>query len=337
MTIFGWDMSHFDAPSIGTAVGEGISFITHKAGGDQADPELAVWWSGVKDDAIAGRVLAGAYWVLYPGSPVARADAFLARLDAACPGWRNLPFILQADCEKWNGDPGTVPSRLDIQAFCARLQFRMPKLKPIVYAPKWVYGDSLIGLGCPLWASSYVSGAGPFRSLYPGDGSPKWGSYSGRVPAILQYSSSAVIGGQTTCDANAYRGTLAQLQALVAPGWETDVTPDDVNTLFNTDGIITAPPNSQNDGFWTGGQFFRNGYNEAKAAHAAADEANTALAALATQVTAIQTALAGLTPALLGALVPAVVAALPPGVTVTEAQLATALVDALKQMAAGAA
>lgn len=231
MTIFGWDMSHFDAPRIAGAVAEGISFVTHKAGGDRTDPELAAWWSAVRG-IDPGRLLLGAYWVLLPGDPAGRADAFLSRLDAACPGWRDRPFLLQADCEKWRGDARTVPSKAEIAAFCDRLAARMPRLRPVVYAPKWVYGNGLAGLRYPLWASSYVDGAGPFRGLYPGDSSSRWTPYSGQTPAILQYTSSAVIGGQSTSDANAYRGTLAQLVALVAPGWtEDDVTPEDIGRI----------------------------------------------------------------------------------------------------------
>ena len=232
MTIFGWDMSHFDAPGIGAAVAEGISFLTHKAGGDKDDPEVGSWWRGVRG-LDPDRVLLGAYWVLYPGNPTGRADAFLARLDATCPGWRDRPFLLQVDCEKWNGDPATVPDRAEIQAFCARLAARMPRLRPVVYAPKWVYGDALKGLSYPLWASSYVSGSGGFAALYPGDGSSRWAAYSGQQPAILQYSSSATIGGQSTSDANAYRGTLAELIALAAPGWSTDMdlTPENLKAI----------------------------------------------------------------------------------------------------------
>lgn len=234
MTIYGWDMSHFDAPSIGDAVDEGFAFITHKAGGDKDDAEIGAWWSGVK--GLGGEVLLGAYWVLYPGSPTARADAFLSRLDDRCPGWRLRPFILQVDCEKWGGDAGTVPPRADIKAFCDRLHAKMPKLKPIVYAPEWVYHDSLTGLGYPLWASAYVTGSGTASALYAkagGDSSSRWDAYSGQTPAVLQFTSSAVIAGQTTCDANAFRGTLAELTALVAPGWEIDMalTQDDFDKI----------------------------------------------------------------------------------------------------------
>jgi hypothetical protein len=232
MTIHGWDMSHFDAVSIGSAVSEGISFVTHKAGGDKRDDEFGAWWNGVKNipdpywdeatQSVKG-LLKGAYWVLYPGRPVGRANDFIADLDARAPGWRDGPFILQVDCEKWNNDPSTVPSPTDIGAFCDRLMTLAPKLQPIGYVPEWVYGDTLTGLRCPLWASRYVTGSGSFRSLYPGDSSGKWSAYSGQTPAILQYTSSATIGGQTTCDANAFRGTMVELMALLTPGWEIEM------------------------------------------------------------------------------------------------------------------
>lgn len=227
MTIFGWDMSHFDAPSIGSALSEGISFFTHKAGGDAFDSELTSWWNGVKRSNPATTLL-GAYWVLYPGTPGTRADAFLARLDDICDGWRDREFILQADCEKWNGKASTVPAIEEINAFCDRLVDRMPKLRPIVYAPEWVYGGKVSGLTYPLWSSKYVTGSGPFKTLYPGDTAAQWATYGGKKPAVLQYTSSATIGGQATCDANAYRGTLEQLKALVAPGWSDDVSQADV-------------------------------------------------------------------------------------------------------------
>lgn len=227
MTLYGWDLSHYDGPDARRAIDEGFTFFTHKAGGDAIDAELDDWWNLMK--GYRDRVMLGAYWVLYPGSPVARADAFLARLDAACSGWRDRPFILQADCEKWGGDPGTVPGRAEIEAFCDRLKTRMPKLTPIVYGPKWVYGNSLAGLSYPLWASSYVGGSGVASKLYPGDGASGWNAYSGQTPLILQFSSSATIAGQTTCDANAFRGTLTQLQTKLAPGWATENGVDEMS------------------------------------------------------------------------------------------------------------
>jgi hypothetical protein len=225
MPLWGWDASHYDAvPSAAKVYGEGFRFMTHKAGGDKDDAELAAWWTAMK--GYRDRMLLGAYWVQYPGNATGRADAFLARLDSQCPGWRDGPFILQVDCEIWGGDTSTKPGLTDIRAFCQRLAAKMPKLRPIVYAPKWAYADGLTGLGFPLWASSYVTGTGAASTLYPSDSSTRWGSYSGQVPAVLQFSSSATIAGQTTCDANAYRGTLEQLTALLAPGWITTEEPE---------------------------------------------------------------------------------------------------------------
>jgi GH25 family lysozyme M1 (1,4-beta-N-acetylmuramidase) len=219
MTIFGWDMSHFDAPNPSTAPREGIEFITHKAGGDSAsgDAELGTWWSYVR--SYSTDVMLGAYWVFLGGdSPTAGADAFLARLDLKCPSWRDRDsFILQLDCEQWNDNLDTVPSIAAINSFCDRLVSRTSgDYQPIVYAPKWVYGN-VTGLRYPLWASSYVTASGSFKAIYPGDGSSHWDSY-GKSVAILQYSSRATIGGQGTSDADAYRGTLSQLKALLSPG-----------------------------------------------------------------------------------------------------------------------
>jgi GH25 family lysozyme M1 (1,4-beta-N-acetylmuramidase) len=228
VTIYGVDLSHYDNPNVRRALDEGFSFMTHKAGGDQLDPELAAWWGNVRT-LPEDRMLLGAYWVLYPGNPAGRADAFLTRLDSQCPGWRDRDaFILQADCEKWGGDPSTMPGRSDIQTFCDRLHTRTG-LVPVVYAPRWAYGDTLTGLDYPLWASSYVAGSGAASSLYPGDTSSRWAAYSGQTPVILQFTSSATIAGQTTCDANAHRGTLTDLKALVtgvSMNWTDDIIPN---------------------------------------------------------------------------------------------------------------
>lgn len=218
MTLYGADFSHFDSPNVSTLLAEGFSFATHKAGGDAIDPELSAWWSYVKT-MPQGRVILGAYWVLYPGNPTGRADAFLARLDSQCPGWRDrAAFILQADCEVWNGDPATKPGLADVQAFCDRLHARTG-LVPIVYASRGQYGDGLRGLTYPLWNANYPSPTPGFASaLYAkagGDTGPGWAAYSGQIPAIWQFSSAATIAGQTTCDADAYRGTLTQLADLV--------------------------------------------------------------------------------------------------------------------------
>lgn len=291
MTTFGWDASHYDAvPDGGLVVAEGIKFMTHKAGGDANDAELAAWWKELKP--FRGKVLLGAYWVLRNTDGSNAADAFLARLDSQCSGWRDGPFILQLDCEEWNGGATPAPTKAQIKECADRLRAKCPKLMPIVYAPKWVYGNDLNGLGYPLWASSYVSGSGVASVLYPGDGSSRWGAYSGQTPAVLQFSSSAVIAGQTTCDANAFRGTLTELTKLLAPGWAEDVEEDmaltaaDVKTLANTDNVFKAPEGSKNaDGspneYWSLASYVTNTYAAAVSARTYANQALSIAQALA--------------------------------------------------------
>lgn len=239
MTIYGLDFSHYDSVPNGTrVVSEGFSFMTHKAGGDKDDAELGAWWRAMKPQR--DKVLLGAYWVLYPGSPTGRASAFLARLDDQCPGWRDGPFILQLDCEIWNGDTSTKPDRTDIAVACGYLHAKMPKLRPVVYASAGQYGDSLKGLGYPLWNARYptskTSAASLLYSQISGDFGSGWNAYSGQTPAIWQFSSSATAVGQSTCDVNAFRGTLNELTALLAPGWSDDM---DI-TQANLDAIAKA-------------------------------------------------------------------------------------------------
>ncbi len=319
MTIFGWDMSVWDNPSIGNAIGEGISFITHKAGGDNSgDPELAVWWNAVKGipdpywDSSSQSwkgLLKGFYWVQLPGNPSGRADAFLAHLDAVCSGWRGRPMLLFADCEEWNNDPATVPSVGEVNAFCDRLVQKTDGVNPFGYLPPWVYGSKAIAFRYPLIASSYVNGSGSFKSLYPGDNDWRWSPYGGKQATILQYSAKAVIGGQSTSDADAFRGDLGELTTLVAPGWSGNVNVDDLIANSSKDAIPETPL-----GHYALSQGVPDG-----TLHGQRVAAWQAIQNLGTAVTKLQASIDAL--------------AARPAVTVSEADLAAAFVDALKQLA----
>jgi hypothetical protein len=88
----------------------------------------------------------------------------------------------------------------------------------LLYAPKWAYGNT-IGGSDPLWQSDYgTNPAKRYRDAYPGDNSSRWGAYSGRTPAILQYGSRTTIGTQPVCDANAFRGDEADFARLIGRG-----------------------------------------------------------------------------------------------------------------------
>lgn len=218
MTLWIWDMSHFDDPGIGNALSQGVNVIAHKAGGDKNDGELAAWWSAVKGKR-SDNFMPGFYWVQYPNTPVARADAFIDRLDAVCSGWRDGPAYLFADCEKWNNDASTVPSIAEVNAFCARLVAKLPKLRPMGYLPEWVYGDKVKDFKYPIIQSDYgTNPLGDFKANYPGDNSSRWNIGGGKQATVLQYGSRCRVGGQVG-DMNAFRGTMADFKKLVAPGW----------------------------------------------------------------------------------------------------------------------
>lgn len=338
MTIYGTDMSHYDAAPLSLGadlVAEGFSFATHKGGGDAMDAEIGAWWNAVKGQR--GELLLGAYWVLYPGNPVGRADAFLARLDSQCPGWRDGPFILQLDCEDWTGNGSTKPGKVDIKAACDRLKAKMPKLTPIVYASQGQYTNGLAGLDYPFWNARYpVSGAGSASAIYAragGDSGKGWASYSGQVPAIWQFTSSATIAGQTTCDANAYRGTLAELTALLAPGWSNDMadlTSSDRSYLDAKFASITAFDAAQPDGTPTSKmgrlvltQGVPNGTRIPDAdGNFPRDTAWKVIEDLGAQLVAVRKQLDGLTAA---------------AFTIPQAQLDLAVLNALKTLAGGQA
>jgi GH25 family lysozyme M1 (1,4-beta-N-acetylmuramidase) len=291
MIIYGWDLSHHDwgrgPVDIGAAVADGISFMTHKIGEGTtfADDRFDDFWQRAR----AARVpLIGAYYVNHPGDQITQADRFLTLLDARAPSWRGGPFVLQVDAEKFDY-MDRAPTLSEIQAFCGRLVARTnAQFRPVVYAPKWVYGDKLRGLGYPLWASAY--GANPtthYRTAYPGDNSTRWAAYSGQTPAILQYGSRTRIGSQNTCDANAFRGTLTQLRALVHPLSKendmaiiddllaADLVPNDINP-----GVPGQPGYNKNMQVVWALRYATHGYLAAQEARAARQEIKAATAKL---------------------------------------------------------
>lgn len=230
MTVFLWDASHFDGTLtkaiLAKAKAEGIVGFTHKLGegathGDD-DSNAAGALTAARD---AGIPALGGYWFCHGDSDaVAQADLCIAVADAKVPWWREFPgWFWQPDCENESGHP--KPTMTWIKAFSDRLVAKTGRTV-IVYASHGQYGNSLAGLGHPLWNANYPSARqGPFRDLYPGDQFAGWSSYSGQTPVICQYTSSATIGGRTTCDANAFRGSVDDLLNLI--GADMPLTPAD--------------------------------------------------------------------------------------------------------------
>jgi GH25 family lysozyme M1 (1,4-beta-N-acetylmuramidase) len=218
MTQFLWDTSHYDGPlsvaTLRTAHAQGIVALTRKVGegtgGD--DPLDGTVLAAARD---AGIPLLGGYHVVRSGPVGPQVDALLLLAERAESWWHTFPgWFWQVDLERWPYD--AVPAATGI-AFAQELRRRTGKVVAL-YASRGQYGDQLTAWDGPLWNARYVSGAGDFRSLYPGDGWVGWDPYSGRRPDFLQYASSATIAGVTTSDISAFRGTLAELTALLTGG-----------------------------------------------------------------------------------------------------------------------
>jgi hypothetical protein len=214
-TLYGWDASDFDHDrgpmDMAAAAKAGIAFFTHKyteSTSTKHHPQAAM--NGAR---AAGIPFLGAYAVpRTPGPSIASQAAYLiAYADQVTPWWRTFPgWFWQVDTEHWSYDKVSAATGA---AMCAELRKRTGK-QTIHYAPQWAYGNTVPGPD-PLWASSYVSGSGDFKTLAAKITSGKWAAYSGRTPAILQYSSSATIGRQPTCDANLFRGSTADFARLI--------------------------------------------------------------------------------------------------------------------------
>jgi hypothetical protein len=109
------------------------------------------------------------------------------------------------------------------------------------YLPKWVWSRADMGspdlskLHGPLVASRYPTTTdGTPAAVYAaagGDTGPGWAAYGGKAPAIWQFSSTVNVSGASgDTDVNAYRGTLAELTALLT-GDDMALTDADVDKV----------------------------------------------------------------------------------------------------------
>lgn len=282
-TIYGWDTSsHDDTP----ASRDGIDFFTCKlTDGDHyyENPTFAAKMNAMHGFGVE---VMGAYHVLWGNRSIAnQVDWFVQRLDATIPWWRDFDyFICQSDDEPFYSGLQTAPSVSQINEFHDRIitatNGKISAPRNSAYAPGWYYGNSVTGLKYNWWQSNYGGNpVGHYPDIYPGNASSRW---AGPIATFfLQYGSNAIIAGQTTSDANAYRGTLDQLKAALGG---TDVTVADVivgeSQLWDQAAQRSTP---------TGRNFANDVYAVISAA--IADEfanVNTQLAAMQTELDAIK-------------------------------------------------
>ena len=121
---------------------------------------------------------------------------------------------------------GSNPSVQDALDFAARYRAR-GGLCTLVYLPRWYWQQ----IGFPSLASLAAAGLSVVASNYTAysETGPGWAGYGGIEPVIWQYTDKLPYSGQSV-DFNAYRGTIADLQALLGYT-EDDMTPDQANQL----------------------------------------------------------------------------------------------------------
>src|SRR5262249_52227886 len=177
MAVYGWDASNHDwtrgPMDLIKARSEGISLFTHKSseGNTYLDPHFS---DAMSRAATANFPVLGAYHVLWPENPVSQADDWFDKVTVNASFWHNHPcWIWQIDAELFqNFKPYRQPTVDEINACGDQIVKRSGSrsTQVVVYAPEWLYGNSLSKLKYrQLWASNYVPGSGGFKQLYPGD------------------------------------------------------------------------------------------------------------------------------------------------------------------------
>jgi GH25 family lysozyme M1 (1,4-beta-N-acetylmuramidase) len=244
MTVITIDVSHHDEDRHGGPLdwvkirASGISVMCAKV--TEGDPGGSYHYadpSGPRNvaNATAAGLVTGVYHCLSHGdaASIARQVDWLASVQAKTGADWAMIDVEPFDELKTRG---IAPKISDVNAFCAR--WAAVTGRPLaVYLPHWYWEQ----LGSPslaavkiLVSSDYGTNAdGTPTQLYAsrgGDAGRGWAAYGGVVPALWQFSSNAnVPGASGQTDANASRGTLAELTALLIG--------DDVSTQDVVDGL----------------------------------------------------------------------------------------------------
>jgi lysozyme len=199
---FGLDISHHQDKSLDptACARDGIQFAFLKAsqGAGFTDPEFA---ANLKKWRGAGTLMA-AYHYMTTESPILQAHHVA---DVVPPSVAVIPDVEAAGV--------TLTA---VRQFVSELR-RLDYLVPLTYLPRWYWqrlgSPSLVGLP-PLWSSRYPDNVvGTLPDEWADVPEHYWDGYGGLPVAVLQFTSSASIGGHAPLDANAFRGTRTELAA----------------------------------------------------------------------------------------------------------------------------
>lgn len=227
MTLYGWDASDYDVgrgltvDRVKAAHPLGIDFMTYKGTERSPTGEVRSRYLGTMLTAArdGGVPFLGVYVVVRSGvSAAVQASTLVDHATAQVPWWPAFPgFFWQVDLERWSYDDVAAPVGVNV---AAELE-TTTKRRAVLYASKGQYGSSALG-AFPRWNANYPDNVDEdFKAAYRragGDSGPGWTVYGSPavLPRIWQYTSRARIGAQSTCDADAFRGTLGDFTAMIS-------------------------------------------------------------------------------------------------------------------------
>jgi len=235
-TVYGWDTSsHDDTP---TSL-DGLSFFTCKITDGDHWYENSTATAKLTAMRDFGCPILGTYHVLWGNASIANQAAwYIQTMDKRIPWWRDFPYwICQSDNEPFGYN--VKPTISQINEFHDRVidlsNGKLPFERHMGYTPQWVYGAGVAQQKVAWWQSNYgTNPTGWYQTVYNntvGNSSSKWNGP--KEIMFLQYGSNTTIAGQTTSDANAFRGSLEDLKKVLGGG-EDDMTPEQNTMLYNT-------------------------------------------------------------------------------------------------------
>jgi GH25 family lysozyme M1 (1,4-beta-N-acetylmuramidase) len=223
--LFGVDVSDFQGDVDAARMrADGVEFAIIKAteGSSWKGQHFA---ANLQRARAAGQLVAAYHYVRGDVS----ASAQLANVISVVP--LDVPVIL--DVEANSGD---VSMARAIHTALKTHGYRTP----LLYLPRWYWqqigSPDLSGLP-PLWSSHYPDNVvGSLAGKWAQIPDSYWAGYGGLNVAVLQFTSSASVGGRSPIDANAYRGTRDELAALLQGGNDMNLT--DIITVTNGTDVL---------------------------------------------------------------------------------------------------
>lgn len=229
-TLHGVDLSeHQDGMSLKRAASEGIDFaIIRTTDGTHRD---RCYRSHLEDAEAAGLVTAAYHFLRNPSEGTTVAQQVQASLEVM--GDKKRPMWIDVET--------SAGLHVDHIRQCKR-EFEKHGVRVIgaySYVPYW---EGRISPHEPdshefgaFWVAAY--GRNPYgkpRDIYPGDQHRQWNHPLGnQKPVMWQYGSNAQVAGYSV-DINAYRGTKAELRALLSgkPAQDEEPTEEEMNKLY---------------------------------------------------------------------------------------------------------